>query len=69
MVVSWLKQDSTGKKTYPRVTTGKQTENAKCGNYYTHKIFSKTLHFEQKQLRLNTSSSHISDIPSARRDV
>ena len=50
MVVSWLKQDSTGKKTYPRVTTGKQTENAKCGNYYTHKIFSKTLHFEQKQL-------------------
>ena len=38
-------------------------------NYYTHKIFSKTLHFEQKQLGLNTFSSRISDIPSSRRDV
>ena len=57
MVVSWLKLDSTAKKTYPRVTTDKQIENEKCGNYYTHKIFSKTLHFEQKQLGLNTFSS------------
>ena len=69
MVVSWLKLDSTAKKTYPRVTTDKQTENGKCGNYYTHKILSKTLHVEQKQLRLNTFSSRISDIPSSRRDV
>ena len=69
MVVSWLKLDSTAKKTYPRVTTDKQTENENCGNYYTHKIFPKTLHFEQKQLGLNTFSSRISDIPSTRRDV
>ena len=61
MVVSWLKLDSTAKKTYPRVTTDKQTENGKCANYYTHKILSKTLHVEQKQLRLNTFSSRISD--------
>ena len=58
MFVSWLKLDSTAKKTYPRVTTDKQIENENCGNYYTHKIFSKTLHFEQKQLGLNTFSSH-----------
>ena len=64
MVVSWLKLDSTAKKTYPRVTTDKQTENGKCGNYYTHKILSKTLHV--KQFRLNTFSSRISDIPSSR---
>ena len=31
MVVSWLKLDSTAKKTYPRVTTDKQIENEKCG--------------------------------------
>ena len=60
MVVSWLKLDSTAKKTYPQVSTDKQIENEKCGNYYTHKIFSKTLHFEQKQLGLNTFSSRIS---------
>ena len=35
MVVSWLKLDSTAKKTYPRVTTDKQTESGKCGNYET----------------------------------
>ena len=69
MVVSWLKLDSTAKKTYPRVTTDKQIEHEKCGNYYTHKIFSKTLHFEQKQLWLITFSSRISDIPLTRRDV
>ena len=69
MVVSWLKLDSTAKKTYPRVTTDKQIEKDKCGNYYTHKIFSKTLHFEQKQLGLITFSSRISDIPLTRRDV
>ena len=70
MVVSWLKLDSTAKKTYPRVTTDKQIKNERSGNYYTHKIFSKTLHFEQKQLGLNTSfSSRTSDIPSSRRDV
>ena len=63
MVVSWLKLDSTAKKTYPRVTTDEQIENEKCGNYYTHKISSKTLHFEQKQLGLNIFSSRISDIP------
>ena len=57
MVVSWLKLDSTAKKTYPRVTTDKQIENEKRGNCYTHKIFSKTLHFKQKQLGLNTYSS------------
>ena len=57
MVVSWLKLDSTAKKTYPRVTTDKQIENEKRGNYYTHKMFSKTLHFKQKQLGLNTYSS------------
>ena len=66
MVASWLKLDSKAKKTYPRVTTDKKIENEKCGNYYTHKIFSKTLHFEQKQLGLNTFSSRISDIPSTR---
>ena len=60
MVVSWLKLDSTAKKTYPQVSTDKQIENEKCGNYYTHKVFSKTLHFEQKQLGLNTFSSRIS---------
>ena len=53
MVVSWLKLDSTATKTYPRVTTDKQIEDEKCGNYYTHKIFSKTLHFEQKTARVN----------------
>ena len=62
MVVSWLKLDSTAKKTYPRATTDKQKENENCGNYYTHKIVPKTLHFEQKQLGLNTFSSRISDI-------
>ena len=60
MVVSWLKLDRTAKKTYPQVSTDKQIENEKCGNYYTHKVFSKTLHFEQKQLGLNTFSSRIS---------
>ena len=61
MVVSWFKLDSTAiKKTYPQVSTDKQIENEKCGNYYTHKVFSKTLHFEQKQLGLNTFSSRIS---------
>ena len=69
MVVSWFKLYITSKKTYPRVTTDKQIENEKCGNYYTHKIFSKTIHFEQKQLGLNTFSSRISDIPSSRGDV
>ena len=67
MVVSWLKLDSTAiKKTYPQVSTDKQIENEKCGNYYTHKVFSKTLHFEQKQLGLNTFSSRISDIQAKR---
>ena len=69
MVVSQLKLNSTPKKTYPRVTTDNQIENEKCGNYYTHKIFPKTFHFQQKQLGLITFSSCISDMPSTRRDV
>ena len=47
MVVSQLKLDSTAKKTYPRVTADKQIENEKRGNYYTHKIFPKTFHFQK----------------------
>ena len=56
MVVSWLKLDSTAKKTYPRVATDEQIEIDKCGNYYTHRIMSKILHFEQKRLGLITFS-------------
>ena len=69
MVVSQLKLDSTAKKTYARVTTDKQIENEKRGNYYTRKIFPKTFHCQQKQLQLITFSSRISDMQSTRRDV
>ena len=69
MVVSQLKLDSTAKKTYPRVTTDNQIENEKRGNYYTHKIFPKTFHFQQKLLRLITVSFRITDMPLTRRDV
>ena len=69
MVVSQLKLDSTAKKTYARVTTDKQIENEKRGNYYTRKIVPKTFHFQEKQLRLITFSSRISEMQSTRRDV
>ena len=64
MVVCQLKLDSAAKKTYARVTTDKQIENEKRGNYYTRKIFPNTFHFQQKQLGLITFSSRISDMPS-----
>ena len=56
MVVSWHKLDSTAKKTYPRVTSDKLIEDEKCAHYYTHKILSKTLNFEQKRVGLITFS-------------
>ena len=56
MVVSWHKSDSTAKKTYPRVANDEQIEMEKCGNYYTHRIMSKILHFQQKRLGLITFS-------------
>ena len=43
-------------KTYPRVANDEQIEMEKCGNYYTHRIMSKILHFEQKRLGLITFS-------------
>ena len=65
-VVFWHKLDSTAKKIHPREQLINKYENKKCGNYYKHKILSKTvtlLYIISKMVRFNYIRSSRGQVP------
>ena len=66
IVVFWHKLDSTAEKTHPREQRINKHENKKCGNYYRHKLLSKTVtlwYIITKTVRFNYIRSSRTQVP------